>query len=451
MKKSYWLIVFLVALLARMALFAAINSTDKLLFLDYDSYGYMRIAHNLLQYNFFSQGDLNYLYSFVPDPQRTPLYPLFIELILGLKGDYPEVILFQVLLSSLTAALTAQLIYKISKSNIIALLAGIVVALDISSIHMAAKVMTETWFSFVFTIFLFALIHFVESKKVAVLLVGGVLLGILLLIRPIATYLPFVLALAALFMQLDLKKKLLYSALLITIPFLVASPWYYRNYKTFGTPFLSIIKEINLIYCTTRAIRMRSEHLSYQEFKAIYDEKLMEDYDNYGNNYVKDFLEFAPAETWKYIKKEPLLFVRNTVESLILNVAMPDNIDGMIYYFKNKNWQQLPEQQHSLDFFTLAKAFSIKTVNALLLLFAWVGFLVSFHSWWQQKRIPPQYAVLLLIWLYFVVISAPSGTVLRFRIPLWPVWLALGIPGIQLLIGQMKKSRIWPLRKPNIL
>lgn len=447
MKKSYLVAVFALAAICRFALYYAMSSTDPSLFLDYDSYGYLRIAHNLLNYNFFSQGDINYLYSYIPDSQRTPFYPYFLKLILQVGLDYPEAITFQLLLGSVTAVLVSVFIYKLSKNNLIALIAGLIVAIDISSIHMANRIMTETWFTFVFVLFLFSFLAFVKNKHYLNLILSGLLLGILLLIRPVATYLPFVFVIYFLFLSIDLKKKVTYGLLLVTIPFLVASPWYYRNYKTFGVPFLSIIKEINLIYCTTRAIRMRSENLSYNEFKAIYDKKLLDDYDERGKDHIKAFLEFAPTETYKYIKKEPLLFVRNTVEAFVLNLLMPDNIDGLIYNTTNPKWQSLPQQQYSLGLFTLAKAAVIKASNFLLLAFTWICTLLTFNIWWKNKKIPPIYLVLVLIWLYFNILSAPSGMVLRFRIPLWPVWLGFCVPGMLLLIEKMKTSRISLLRK----
>ena len=171
------LIIFIVALLVRLAFYALYLRFNPCMLM-YDSGHYHTMAQHLLQYGGFM--DAHGLI----DTYRLPGYPLFLSACYQFTGVIPQGALWvQLILGSLIPVLIYYLALRITDSLRVALIAAMVSCLHVGLVLFAGLVMTETIFGVLFLLFLYVLLGAQTSRN---FLVAGLLLGLCNLIRPLA-------------------------------------------------------------------------------------------------------------------------------------------------------------------------------------------------------------------------------------------------------------------------
>ena len=194
--RSPSLAVFVVALTLRLVVLAlAVLGPGRLIWLP-DSLEYDLLGRNLALHGVFSQSPAP---PFAPDYQRTPLFPLQVALAYLLAGGRPGLAAtLAAAANAVLGALTAALLVPIGTAlggRRAGLWAGLLLAVDLTSIVYSAMLLTEALFALLLVGALLALARYAGSPlspgaRLAAL--AGVALGLATLTRPIGILLPLV-------------------------------------------------------------------------------------------------------------------------------------------------------------------------------------------------------------------------------------------------------------------
>lgn len=256
-------LIVLAGLALRLLVFGYIAHNERK-FYTYDSDGYDRRAMNLLRYGQFASEAEPPL---TPDLDRTPVYPLFLAAVFGSVGHTPgAVVLLQLLVGSLTAALAYGLARELGLSTGTGLLAALLVALDPVSALTANRLLTETLFTALLIAGLWLLARYWRTAQLRWAAAAAVALALTALTRPISQFLPVMLLplLVVALRQAGWRRTLAGAALFLGLSLSLTYSWAYRNYLHSGLFTLSTISETNLIYYRARAVLAEAENTSQE-------------------------------------------------------------------------------------------------------------------------------------------------------------------------------------------
>jgi 4-amino-4-deoxy-L-arabinose transferase-like glycosyltransferase len=166
---------------------------------------------------------------------RAPGYPFFLASIYGLVGQHAGVVVaIQCALGALTSVLVAR-IARVPFGAKVAVVSGLICALNPQMIHWSGELLTETLFTFLFALAILLCIGLRESSGWGRAVAIGLVLGYGTLVRPnLLLFVPLASLYALLFAGGDLRRR---SILAIGIPLLAALvllPWTVRNYRVHG-------------------------------------------------------------------------------------------------------------------------------------------------------------------------------------------------------------------------
>ncbi|HYM61226.1 MAG TPA: hypothetical protein VEZ11_10065 [Thermoanaerobaculia bacterium] len=392
--------------LALLLLLAALTNLGYLALSDNyffpDSATYFEPAKNLLAGHGFSAP------AGVPDTMRTPGYPLLLALFHSTAKEPVPVLIFQHLLNlALTVA-----IYVVTKratgSRFAAVAAGVVFAADPASIHYANKVLTETFFTAaLFAAFLLVLSIVRGRISTARIIVAGLLLGALVLIRPVAVaWFVVVAAMFAFTLRVN-RVRLIALFLASALPLPIA--WGLRNRYHTGVFTISSIAGTNMImqrgagalailddgdFATDLADRQK-------ELGAEADQRIREE-EGVANPRVLDHAVCAVYYSEigrEVIREHPLAYAELTIRGLLVNLF-------------------------DSDFDAIASVSLLHESVVELLLNAWnalVIFLALFGVAVLWKRDRPFAGLIFLTTGYFLFMSAGGESESRFRVPVVPL------------------------------
>lgn len=195
---------------------------------------YVTLANNLLAQHVFSMSTTT---PFAPDAWRTPGYPAFLAFFYALFGSFYPVLLTQVFLLFLTAAL----MYRMAGG-----LVGPRVALVISTVYIllpttllsVSVLLTENVFVFCLMSAIYLCIFSERYTMYVRWALAGLLLAATVYVRPASLYIVpfFIVAYFALYLPWkDIRREHVFAAILLCVMFLAAlAPWCVRNERVLG-------------------------------------------------------------------------------------------------------------------------------------------------------------------------------------------------------------------------
>lgn len=206
-----------------------------------DSYQYVALAETMLSDGRFSMNSIA-----EPESFRTPGYPLFIAVLLALFKNLAVLPIVQIVL----AALSCGLVFLIGErffSRKVALAAAVLFAIEPAVLTNSFVAVSDTLF--VFTLLCSLYVLTVRRNTLLNTLLGGVLMGVTTLIRPLGLYvLPLVLV--WLLWEARAERRTLYrtgAAFLFGVAILII-PWMVRNYIVFNHFALSSVGSYNAYF-----------------------------------------------------------------------------------------------------------------------------------------------------------------------------------------------------------
>jgi 4-amino-4-deoxy-L-arabinose transferase-like glycosyltransferase len=180
--------------------------------------------------------------AFVPEAIRTPGYPLFVAAVFLVAGNsHVAVAVAQVILFALLCVMTYRLGDRAGGRSL-AFGAGLLTALYAPLPYFAALMLTELWTTFVLVASVLALWRAITGGRAVWFAFAGFLLAYTALSRPVFILLaPFLTGLGAvlLFDSQMWRRQFAGWALLMAAFVLTVSPWFYYNYRHFGTITIS--------------------------------------------------------------------------------------------------------------------------------------------------------------------------------------------------------------------
>jgi hypothetical protein len=241
-KRTGLILVLLAASVTRVAVFLAARSSPRR-FWSGDDRDYLPIATHLHATYLADSGRL-----FDLGLRRTPGYPLFVRAIYEVFGrHYAPVVAVQLVLSVATVAVTYWLASRLLPHRY-ALLAAAVLAVDPASIVFANQLLTETLFTFVFMLAVTQLVIAWQRGSTPAGFFAGVLLGLAILVRPVAEYAPIVLALVVLLVAVSgIRARAAVAVALVIGVVIPVGAWVVRNYEQTGVPIVSTIDGYNML------------------------------------------------------------------------------------------------------------------------------------------------------------------------------------------------------------
>lgn len=428
---SWIIIVLTIALIARLGLFLGILLRNPNGFFLSDSETYWQLAENIINHNSFSR---SIAWPLVPEHNRTPLYPLFIGSLRLLGLGAPNIVFVQIFLSSATCLIVILLTYKLVGSWYPACLAGGIIAVDIPSIVMSNALLTETLFTFILTLsVLYLVFYFKRNERTSSLLISGTLMGLAMLCRPIALFLPFFITVLIFLFSKQTKIYIFRRAILYFIfCFLVVFPWLIRNQIVFGSPFLSTIGSYNLLYCRAGSIYAVKEGITLSEASMILNEKVKS---AFHGNIEEDPIRYKNLEAkvaTSIILAHPFIYMRNVIVSVINMLFKPSR--GTIELqlgFTKKQISLIPwGEKGGLSLLArLLQQTSLFTVILVIIqLFMLAILWILFSYGMTVSLLKKEYLVfwiIALVMTYFCLVSAGPEAYARFRVPIVP-FLAIG-------------------------
>jgi hypothetical protein len=327
-----------------------------------------------------------------PETIRTPGYPLFLLLT---RSAVPTVLL-QHLLAALLAVAVFLVTERWSGNGATAIIAAMIFALDVPTIHYANKVLSETLFTVVF----FAI--FVAARSRRGVIATGLATGALVLIRPVAILWFVVIALFIRPRRLAIAFTI--SALLLPIG------WGLRNRAKTGVFTIASIAGTNMLMHRAAGALAIMDDYDFPDALRDRQNELLEQAEEIIDRaeHVEDRTELPHAVQAKYygalgrrvFLQHPVGAAMITLRGMEMNLLDSD-ADAITMV------SRIPESivQMSLDAFT--------HVECLL---AIVGLCVM----WRRDRALAAFIALTLI--YFIVISAGAESEARFRVPLMPLY-----------------------------
>lgn len=406
--------VFLFALLVRMIWFAISLALGDGPFLLYDSDHYLRLADNLVQHGVFSRSAQA---PFFPDIARTPFYPLFLALFSGSNFNVNLIAGVQSLLGAFVPVFIFASAVRMGFHR--PRLASIVASVDLSLLLFTPVILTDGIFVFLLAALLFALSS--PNQVWSALLLAALLTSLLILTRPIAQFLPLLIAAFLLFRGIPKKRVAVYFLVALALP----GGWLLRNHSEFGVLTLSSMGSNNLLLYNAAGVEAQATGRPFETVQQEFSRAALQEQDWHGDpEATKKFLQNARAKAWSIFRENPGITLKQAVHSLSFYFFKPPRS-----YF-DQNFGSRSEAQ-AIDKLGGGSGFSAKvkryflqsslpalSLSLIQIILNLALFFLMLTGAWQLIRSGNQWVWLLLgVLAYFWFLSVFTQTDARFRLP----------------------------------
>lgn len=426
--------IFAAALFLRLLLPALVYAWtgDASAFLAPDSRSYLDAANALVRSGSFLSS------SGAPEIVRTPGYPLFLTL--GVLSGCPVAV--TLVLQALLGAATVCLVYMIAaqlkgdaKTPGPETAGAGLYALEPLSLVYTSFATTETLFTFILVLSTWPMLNFIRTGNVTALVWAALGFGLLAYVRPAAYYLPFaaggfLLALPAAGRRTRTRSAASAIVFLILIAAVIA-PWHWRNIRSADYRGFSAITDVNLFFYQGAAVEAAVAKESYY---AVQDRLGYRDPERYYQDHPEQrtwtearIYEFMRAEGLAMIRSHPWTYAVIHLKGILRTLLDPGASEWL------KLFRQYPQRGGGLlgtvidrgilngvhDLWEKNPMYVIAyTAGGLLLLAYYSLFVLSFRR--AGRETPAGVCFILLVMLYFLIISGGPNAVGRFRHPVMP-------------------------------
>ncbi len=410
-----------------------------------DSIGYVALAQELVATGIFMRPDLpgevdqrNRTYEVV----RTPGYPVLLIPGVWLHHVYGVTIAMQTVVSAGTAYFIFRIAMMLFNQAPIALAAALLFAIDPMSVFFNRYLLTETWFTFLLTVFLYFLLRYLRQRSPRYLLAAAVLVAAGAFVRPAAYFLPIAVTLGLLafgfLSQVERRKIAVHALAFLVVSMSPLLAWQARNWALTGYSGFSAIADINLYYYNAGAVLALKTGVPYDELQVRMGLWGLEDY-------FKNFPEqthWTDAERFSFLRRSalrtladhPYLLVKTSIQGILRFLFDPGGTkyvklfqgesDQIQYYAYVVNHGYLKTILLLLKERPLM--FWANLIQAILLLGTYLLAVIGL------SRNPPANCALWTlagVALYFILVSAGPADGPRFRVAIVPIICLFAGPG----------------------
>ncbi len=379
---------------------------------------YYEIAVNMLSGNGFSSATTS---PYVPNALRTPGYIFFLVGLFATGGEAMAVIV-QILVASLIPVFGMRIAQSITHSPRIGLVAGMILALDPTLALLSFRFYTDTLFLLLFLAWMLLAMRYLRNPAWGMLVGGSFLLGLAILTRPTAQYIPLLFALFILWQsgRREWLRGARHALAFLAIVAVIVGPWVARNYYEFGAPGLSAQRQYVLytnfapaVLSVARGSDFTTEFTTFST-QAERDGGVITPAN--GSEYTAQALEIAlsyPLASTYVMSRSLFTFFTN------------DGFYTLLSHFK----------QEPREFLWLLIPARLAWIAIALV--ACIGAFVYLYRGGSALAV-----LLILLVAYFALTSivAAFGTNPRYRLPVDPVLLALAMIGGAYLFEQIRHA-----------
>lgn len=405
--------VFVIALLLHVAYFVCdSNSWAR------DSPKYLTPAENVIAGHGYTRGG-------VTETERTPGYPLVLVALRVIGLTVRQIALLQHLACALVACALVFITRAMTGNELIAVISGVVTAIDLPTIYHANLILTETLCT------LLALALFVMIWRIARgsnrVVASGLLLGAMVLVRPVAMLLFIPLALFLAGTRRDAWRRIV--PLFVVSALLFPGMWLVRNDLATGVPTISTNSAALMLYFHAAGALATDDGGDFdanfvrrqRELSEIADARVRA---AFGVSDVRAIPYVQRAAIDSRLGREvvfahPFAFLR-----LFCRGIAVDLLGG------------------GAEALTHVTRLSRTAANRLLLVYTSVALLLAIigQAWLlQHDRL---LGVLILIFVgYFVVFTAGALSYSRFRVPVVPMYAMAIAAGVHALRSGIERHR----------
>lgn len=415
------------------AIYICNNHPSKIF--SYDSHEYLASAETILHNHSFQVSVEN------PDPEtfRTPGYPLFIAIIYSIFGESTlALLIFNVLFNTASAALIYVIVRKIY-GFIVGISAVILYLSDFTTNYYLFRIITEPIFTFALILALYLILLILEGggntyKYFAV----GIILSAAVMIRP-AVYnlvLPVIIILIiSQYRKHTITQIIKFNTALVIPVLVIIGGWHYRNYVTTGYPIFTSLSGYNLLFFNGAGVMSEEEGIDFYEAQYRLGCDAEGGRKHNGARYRSLHPETS-AYSWEklslvwsheginIIRTYPFVFLYSHLKGcLIFFIDLP----GMKYYYEIKG----NIFQKTIELFSKYRLiFLFLSVEIIYLLLMYIGLMKYLYDKSTLRQFTVFDTLLIIILLYFCLMSGGPVAYFRLRIPVMPIITIMGAAGL---------------------
>lgn len=431
-----------------------------------DAQGYVELARNVLTGRGFTHDGAALAI-------RTPAWPLMLSLGLLLPGSATAAILF---LQVVLLGASGIIIYKIGElffSKFAGLIASTLYIVEPYLAMNTALATTEVFFNFglLITVYCFGR-WYLRRDSQAWLAASGLWLGLCILIRPVALYLPFLFLIFIIIRHLRFKKStlsLLVSLFILSATTtLVVAPWSIRQYIRFGTPRITNIDAMLLYFRVAPLVIGAEQGISYNAaIQQLHGEleRSVELYnpDDLNANFVH--YEFMSARVAELVRQRPDVVAKSYLASMVPALFgtgyeyMLEEVLGLERATQRPSYSALLARGDFAAYFRALRQIDIFQAVLLTGALLWMAAYV-FIVYYVTRRFVWRERFLSLVLLggllgYFVFFALGPASHARYRLPTFPWWFLLIGASLDFIkqkriLGSRKEAASFGLNKPFI-
>lgn len=406
-----------------------------------DSPMYWHGAATWVEAGYFSRAVEN---GFVHETERVPLYFLFLipfQLVFG--DSVLPVLLGQTFLDSGTCIIIARLGSMIDRYT--GLISGLLAAVWPNLIIHSALILTDTLFVFLFSLVLLFAAKFLTRGQLVYAGLAGLICGFAIMTRPVAQFLPFAMAVMALYVVSkhggNWMSRILAALIILATAVAPTLPILSRNINEFGVFHLTNMAGTHTQGWVVGYAQAIDKGTSFSSNSKILNEEFADILasENIDPESLTPFEESSRRTTFakeKLMEMPASVLVRAWFHGVIINIAAPALlVDPRIRAFNSKSFIE------TLGFTTVERVINFIVNNDSRYIF-WIIFGLSvgvialalqIWGWLLVCRWKPIWAMFSTSTiLYFLLINGPVASP-KYRLPFEPILIifqAIAIIGI---------------------
>lgn len=393
---------------------------------------------------------------FCGDAFRTPGYPSFIAVFYAVFGTEPwPVLLAQAFLDLVSMGLILK-IGQLVFTERVGLIAAALFAFDPNTLFATTALLTETLFVALLLAGFYCYLRALLKNELGGALLGGALLALTTLVRPVAEYFFLLLIAFAIVWGVQAFKLRLRAVTLLSLAFAATiAPWVYRNHALYDTASLSSIQGENLLFWQVTYARAWETGRSAESVEAEFrSEAAARGYTENGNPFenaaiAQDIaVEYIVAHPWVYASRliTGILhtFTNLGTAGIVKTLGFtPTYLPPDVMSSSESEWQLVA------TFFTTKSPIEIAVGMLVLAVLAahYLAFLLGATFLLTLRR----FAILALFCMaigYFAATGGPIGLA-RFRLPITPFYLLVGSLFIDQMVQRIRARKGYMTAMPT--
>lgn len=406
--------------------------------------GYYEISQNLLAGNGFSF-DTEPPYD--PNSLRPPVWPALIALFAKV-GGYPLAALIEMLMGSFIPVLGLMIARYIIGDR--AKYVGWIIVFLPFSVLLSFIFYTETSFTFFFLLSILFLFRYIENQTLRSIIWSSVFLGLAALIKPTVQYFPILVPIGLFWIfRKNISRKIIKEAFLfMLVAVLIMAPWFYRNYKEFGSWGMSAQPAFNLyVYVVPTLLAIDNGTSFATEVAKIVDKP----------DFSLDTITLANED---YYKKQAYAVIAEHKLALVKSIGITlvtffthDGMHTVLKYsgIKIENIVSKPViflAAHPIEAIKFAIQYAQSPAIVIIIMrLAWFAafflFIFGGIAYIRKHGLQPHILTLLCIVLYFALTTSINGMGVnaRFRVPVESLIITVAIYGLFVIKERLFRSR----------